>query len=333
MKLQGRFVFGLTAASLASVILATPVSAREEVKINVGDEYATYGYSLDATQKETTKGLLNAEEVLPENEITITPERYAGIFGVNESNIGNIYSSAHVTYGEEGSDITVNIVTPNNITEVSEDDYRNAVITSGMGNQGVTLDIGSQTKVTGEGALAGIFAIQQETGQEVDPEVANLATEELALNSEVESEVASEEGTGKNGETDALTNGLLADIKNEVAKLAQDNNGEISDSDARDIVVNITNNYGLNLSDETIQKLVDFAKTFSQTDISLDPEMQEQLSQLGSSLKEKGGDIWDGIQSTVADPEVQESAGNLWDSFVSFISNLFSSFGGNDHTA
>src|SRR5699024_11348868 len=101
---------------------------------------------------------------------------------------------------------------------------------------------------------------------------------------------------------------------------------DVEDSGARDIVSNIVNNYGLNLADETIQKLIDFATSFSKSEIALSPELQEQLEKLGGSLKEKGGDIWDGIKSTLNDPDVQESAGNLWQSIANFFSNLCSSF-------
>lgn len=315
-------------AGITALVGLAPVTAlAREANVNVGDEYASYGYSLDANQRENTKRLLTADDVLPENEITMTKEVYASIFGGDPANIGNIYSSAHITYEAEGHGVDVNIVTPENILEVSEESYVNASITAGFSD--ITLDVASVIKVTGEGALSGIYAIQQATGVEVDPEVAQLTNDELALNSELGSEVATDNPDATSDEADALTNGLLADIKNEVAKLAQKNNGEITDSDARDIVINIVNNYGLNLSDETIQKLIDFAKQFSQTEIALSPEMQEQLAQLGNTLKEKGGDIWDGVQSTLQDPEFQESAGNLWSSFVNFIKNLFSGvFGG-----
>ena len=320
-------------AGISALVGLAPVTAlAREANVNVGDEFASYGYSLDANQRENTKRLLGATEVLPENEITMTPETYVSIFGGEASNIGNIYSSAHITYEAEGHGVDVDIVTPENILQVSEESYINAAITSGM--RDVSIDIASTIQVTGEGGLAGIYAIQQATGVEVDPEVAQLTNDELALNSELGSEVATDNPDATSDEADALTNGLLADIKNEVAKLAQKNNGEIVDSDARDIVINIVNNYGLNLSDETIQKLIDFAKQFSQTEIALSPEMQEQLAQLGNTLKEKGGDIWDGVQSTLQDPEFQESAGNLWTSFVNFIKNLFSGiFGGDEATA
>ena len=319
-------------AGITAIVGLAPVTAlAREANVNVGDEYASYGYSLDDNQRENTKRLLGATEVLPENELTMTQETYASIFGGEASNIGNIYSSAHITYEEEGHGVDVNIVTPENILEVSEESYINASITAGFSD--ITLDVASVIKVTGEGALSGIYAIQQATGVEVDPEVAQLTNDELALNSELGSEVATDNPDATSDEADALTNGLLADIKNEVAKLAQKNNGEIADSDARDIVINIVNNYGLNLSDETIQKLIDFAKQFSQTEIALSPEMQEQLAQLGNTLKEKGGDIWDGVQSKLQDPEFQESAGNLWTSFVNFIKNLFSGiFGGSEAT-
>lgn len=335
--MKKRTLTTVLAVGATSLAMATPVLAVEDTsgseemsttsvveEVQSGDEYATYGYSLDATQKESTKALLKAEEVLPSNEIIVTPERYVGVFGGDASEVGNIYSSARITFGEENSGIDVEIVTPENIQKVSENDYINAAITSGMSD--VDIAIASTEVVTGEGGLAGIYVVQQQLGKEIDPEVVALTDEELALNGDLESEVAGENADATSEEADALTNGLLADIKNEVAKLVQESKGEVSEEQSRDIVINIVNNYGLNLSEETIQRLVDFALAFSKTDVALDPEVQEQLAQLGGKLQEVGGDIWQGVQSTVSDPEFQESAGNLWDAIVDFFTNLFSGF-------
>lgn len=315
---------------------ASPVMAIEEADVNVGDEFSTYGYSLDDNQKQNTKALLNAQNVLPENEYIITQERYANIFGGQASNVGNIYSSMHITFEDEKDGIDVNIVTPENILEVSEYAYRNAVITSGLGSVtgGATVDVASTIQVSGEGALSGIYAIYTELGLEVDPELANLTSEELALNSDLEGEVASENEGATSEETDALTNGLLADIKNEISKLAQGNNGgQLGETEVRDVVINIVNNYGLSLSDETIQRLIDFAQSFSQTDIALDPAVQEQLAQLGGKLQEAGGDIWEGIKTTVSDPEFQEATGNLFSQIWNAITTFFSSLFGGEATA
>lgn len=112
----------------------------------------------------------------------------------------------------------------------------------------------------GQGGLAGIYAIQQAMGVDVDQEVTPINKWWVGFKEDLEDEVASENPEATSEETDALTNGLLADIKNEVAKLAQQNNGEVADGEARDIVINIVNNYDLNLSDATIQRLTDFAK-------------------------------------------------------------------------
>lgn len=317
VALLGTLGLGLTSVGAESA------HAIEE-SVNVGEEFASYGYSLDNNQRENTKKLLEAVNVEEGNEITMTTELYADIFDRNDpSSIGNIYSSAYVKYEEEGYGVDVNIVTPDTILEVSEESYINAAITSGM--KDATINVASVTNVSGTGALSGIYAIQKELGIEVDPEVAKLSNQELALNSELEDEIALEKEGATEEETNALTNGLLADIKKEIADLAQDKGGEVGEGEARDIVINIVNNYGLNLSDEAIQKLIDFAKQFSQTEIALSPEMQEQLSKLGNTLKEQGGKAWDGIKSTLSDEDVQESAKGVWNAIVTFFKNLFSS--------
>lgn len=302
--------------------LSTTVNAME-VETSEGDEFAVYGYALSQEQLKSTKGLLNAEEVLEENEITMDQQLYADIFGGDASRVGNIYSSAHVTYEKEGHGVKVNIVTPENITKVSENSYINAAITSGM--KDVTLGVASTVEVTGEGALAGVYAVQKELGKEISEEDAQLANEELTLNSELEEEIASDKEDATEEETDALTNGLLADIKNEIAELAQSKGEgeEVSNTEVGDIVVNVINNYDLNLSDASIQKLTDFGQKFSTTDSALDPELRAQLDKLGSTLKEQGGKFLDGVKSKLNDPEVQDSAKGLWESIKSFFSNLF----------
>lgn len=73
------------------------------------------------------------------------------------------YSSALIARTKSGTGVTVDIVTPENITARTEAMYRSAAITSGVYD--AYIRIGSVRTMDGSGALAAIYKIYDE----VDP--------------------------------------------------------------------------------------------------------------------------------------------------------------------
>ena len=64
-------------------------------------------------------------------------------------------SSVSVKKLPKGSGIKVEILTPENITSITQSQYTNAAITSGITD--AEIKVASPTKVTGESALVGVY--------------------------------------------------------------------------------------------------------------------------------------------------------------------------------
>src|SRR5699024_12373127 len=73
---------------------------------------------------------------------------------INGNPNSNMYSSVKITQKEKGNDIVINIVTPDNITQVTSDMYMNALLKAGV--KEAVDDVASLVPVSGNTALTGI---------------------------------------------------------------------------------------------------------------------------------------------------------------------------------
>ena len=90
-----------------------------------------------------------------------------------------MFSSAKITRKDAGEGLVINIVTPDNITEVSSDMYANAMLTAGI--EDAVVDIAAPKPVTGHSALVGIYKAYEVAGGELDPERTDVANDELSV--------------------------------------------------------------------------------------------------------------------------------------------------------
>src|SRR5699024_8280867 len=170
-----------------------------------GMPVVVYGEQLTEHQKDAVRDALNISDPDMVNEFTVTGQDAAKY--IDGDPHSNMYSSAKITREEEGKGLTINIVTPENITEVTNEMYANALLTAGAEN--TTVDVASPVKVTGHYALTGIYKAYDEDGSELDKERMELANDELG----VETDLAKKEGMNEEKVTE-----LLAEIKKEIAE-------------------------------------------------------------------------------------------------------------------
>jgi uncharacterized protein YpuA (DUF1002 family) len=101
-------------------------------------------------------------------------------------------------------------------------------------------------EVSGTGALTGILkAFEKVTGEKLDEEKKELATEELVTTSELAKELDSKE----------TATGLITAVKDEVIKT-----GAKSDKDITKIIKAIAKAYGITLTDKQIKMILDIMK-------------------------------------------------------------------------
>src|SRR5699024_3095147 len=127
----------LTSGVLAlGLAVAAPNKLADKVAI---DPMFTYGETLDDSQYTETKELLGVNEL---NDLLQDTYPY-----------NQVYSSAYITPADNDGGVTVEIETPDTITDITEAQYENAAITAGAVD--VDIKVASAVKVDGSGALAG----------------------------------------------------------------------------------------------------------------------------------------------------------------------------------
>lgn len=245
------------------------------------------GGSLDQTQAQQTLQLLGANAV-DTNSILYVDGTIINQYLQDGSGPGTVvYSSALIQPMSEGYGVQVQIVTPQNITGVSATTYQNAAITAGARN--AQIRIATVSPVTGEGALAGVYALLEQQGVALNPQDVKVAQNEIKLVNNITNNT-------QVTITDTQVNQLIAEIKQEIINVNINN----EETNINNIVNNITNNYGI--SDEELQQeLENFAQEFASTEAA---QSEDTIDQLEQSIQENWVDVLAGLEGAVSAEEL-----------------------------
>ena len=334
MKLRKIALFVASTVALFSGI--PRVSADSNVQKVIDETYVkpdyVLGYSLDQSQIEQTLSLLNYDSSKDKEEWkTMTPEVYSSIMNVANDDSLELYSSVKIQKLGKNKPLEVNIVTPQNITKVTADMYRNAAVTLGLEHAQIT--VASPIQVTGESALAGIYYSLEKNGAKVSQESKDLAQEELTTLAGINEENAGK----KNFDADKL-NVALTDIKTAVAN-AKQNNQDLSKDDIRKIVEETLKNYKLDttVTGDQINLIVNFAVNLSKSSVISSKSFTKTLTDLKNSIVDKAGDTFNNININFDTDSILKDSGNfftnvwnaiagffgaIWDMIVKFFSSL-----------
>lgn len=221
---------------------------------------AAVGASLSEDQIQETLNLLGASHVSPDKVKKIDGTIIHHYLQDDSDANSIVYSSAFIEAKPEGHGVQVQILTPQNILNVSQLTYQNAAITAGAKN--ALIKVASVSPVTGEGALAGVYALMADAGIEVKAKDAKVAQNEISLINQLGE---------KSGLNNTQMNQLIAELK-----IALINNKDI---DLEATVDQILEAHGLVGNQEAKEKLLAFAKEFLETDAAKDQETVKQLEQ------------------------------------------------------
>ena len=137
MKLKKLLVTGM--AILASVTAFTSVAqaaTSSQVQKVIDESYVqpdyVMGYSLSEEQRNETLNLLGYDSSKDTNVKTLTTSAYANIMNVADDSSLQLYSSVKIAKLGAKETLSVEIVTPQNITKITPDMYRNAATTLGI---------------------------------------------------------------------------------------------------------------------------------------------------------------------------------------------------------
>lgn len=327
----------MLAATTFAVFSAVPhISADTNVQKVIDETYVkpdyVLGYSLDQSQIEQTLNLLNYDSEKDKKEWkTMTPDVYSSIMNVANDDSLELYSSVKLQKLGKNKALEVNIVTPQNITKVTADMYRNAAATLGLEHAQIT--VASPVQVTGESALAGIYYSLEKNGAKVPQESKNLAQEELTTLAGINEENAGK----KNFDADKL-NVALTDIKTAVAN-AKNNKKDLSKDDIQKIVEETLKNYKLDgaMSSKQINLIINFAVNLSKSSVVSNKNFTKTLTDLKDSIVDKAGDTFNNINLNFDTNAILKDSGNfftnawnaiagffgaIWNAIVKFFSGL-----------
>lgn len=198
--------------------------------------------SLGADLTEPQKNMILEEFKADDSQIIeVTNEeehKYLGAF-ISADKIGNqALSNAKLTLREEGSGLNVKV--SDKIVYISEDMFRNALLTAGITDADVL--VSAPFEVTGTGALTGILkSYEVLTGKDLPEEVKEISNEELVLTYDL----------SKMNSDDQVTDFMNA-IKIDFAK-----NMPGSKEEAKILILNLAESNNVKLSDDQADQLAD----------------------------------------------------------------------------
>ncbi|GIO24399.1 DUF1002 domain-containing protein [Oceanobacillus sp. J11TS1] len=283
-----KVVFMLKYGALSLILffgILLPVSAASNTTI-------IYGEKLNDSQRAEVKKMLGISEDDAYEEHDVTGQDYADFINGNPNS--NMYSSAKITLESSGSGLDVNILTPENITEVTSEMYMNALLTAGAEN--VTVDVVSPVKVSGHSALTGIYKAYDVEGVELDKDRMELASDEL----EVATDLADNDNV-----SDEDVSTLLTEIKKMIAE-----QNPVTREEVEQIVNEQLNKLEIQLNDADRQMLIDLVNRMKDLEIDFGA-MKEQLEGITNNLVEKAEDL--GLDK------------GFWEKVANFLSDIFRS--------
>ncbi|XXM71337.1 DUF1002 domain-containing protein [Lysinibacillus sphaericus] len=300
-KLMNTVLSALLVIGIAQPAMAAGNDNQEEsINEKFGVPIVVYGETLTSQQKKTVQDEFGIDENTDVEEFTVTGDDLVKyIEGENRN--ARMFSSAKITRQEKGEGLNVDIVTPDNITEVTESMYANALLTAGVENANV--EVASPVKVSGHSALTGIYKAYDVSGEQLDSVRMEVANEEL----NVATELAKDAGIDKEKVSE-----LLTEIKKEIAE--QD---PATKEEVEQIVEEKLKTMNIELSPEDRQLLIDLFDKIRSLDINFD-NVQQQLEDLTK-------DIQTTIKDIVNDESFGQKVSDFFTGLLDAIADLFRS--------
>ena len=318
--------FLTSAAVLWAATAMTSVHAATDVQKVIDETYVqpeyVLGSSLSEDQKNQTLSKLGYDASKDTKDIkTMTPDIYSKIMNVANDASLQLYSSAKIQKLGDKSPLEVKIETPENITKVTQDMYRNAAVTLGVEHAKIT--VAAPIPVTGESALAGIYYSLEANGAKVPQANKDLAQEELKALSDINAESKDKSGYDAN-----KLNAAMTDIKAGLAK-AKESKGNLTEEDVRKIVEDTLKNYKLDqvITGNQVNIIINFALNLSKSDILNNADFTKTLNDLKESIVSQAGDSFKNINLNFDANKALEDGGNFFSSLWQAIVNFFKSFG------
>lgn len=293
---------------LASILFISLFAGQQVQAIQVEEAWGAptfiYGGGLSQDEITQTKGELGIQnQTIEEFPVTGADiEKY-----LNLSQVSTSAMISSVLVERQGNGVHVDIVTPENITKVTEQQYANAAITAGV--EDVQIRVASVKPVTGESALTGVYKAFEVNGEDLEQDRMIVAQEELETTTDIE-ENLDENQSGR-------FNQIIINIKQTINNYYQENNATIDAEELRRIIREEIQNADLGqiITEEQVNQLVIFFQNYQQTSAIDSEQVRQQLNELGATISD-------------AYEEARDSGWfeRIWQSIRDFFTNIWTSF-------
>jgi len=271
------------------------------------------GGDLSENEQKDTEDKLDVKSSFKEYTVTT-----ADVQKYTRGTYDYIHSSASIVPKKFKKGVDVEIKTPENITRITKEQYINAAISSGIKN--ADIEIASVDKVSGEGALTGIYKGLEKEGVELNDDDIHNANDEMDNLADI-----SEENDDVKGYSDEAMNNAVADMKEQVAD-KKDKGDDVSDEDIQKIVDDTLKDKGLDdkINDNQKNKIVNIIINVSDSDaINKDPDAyKQQTSKYKDKLEKSAGKALDKAKD-MNTKENKDKAKGFFSKIGDFFKNLF----------
>lgn len=296
-----RFASILLVASLLmpSVALASNGSSSDDgINEKFGLPIVVYGADLTETEKQSVKDSLDVTNESEVKEITVTGEDLVNYIKDGDSS-ARMFSSAKITRQDAGKGLVIDIVTEDNITQVTAEMYENAMLTAGI--EDAIVEVAAPKKVTGHSALVGIYKAYEVSGETLDKERTDVANEELSVATIL---------ANKSGIDEAKVSELLTEIKKDIAE-----KNPATKEDVEKIVQEQLTKLQIELNPEDRQLLIDLMDRIRKLDIDFS-KWSQQLNDLSKTIEDK-------IVNIVDNEGFWQSVKNFFNKLIDSLRSMF----------
>ena len=276
----------------------------DNVEIKKDDKpYLALGADLSDDQKNTVLSLMGIDPANLANYnvtyVTNAQEHQYLDSYVDSSKIGSkSWSSVVIVKRKKGNGLNIST---DNITYCTVGMYKNALTTAGITDADII--VAGPKPISGTAALVGIFeAYEAMTGEAVQDNVVDAALNELVVTGELEASIQ--------GLTDQEVEEFIAYIKSLIAE-----KGLTDEKSINEAIDEACDKYGVTLSDDERQKIVDLLLKITSLGIDLSG-LVDYAASLYNSFKNGGSSS--GIMASIGN-----FFGNIFSAIGEFFKNLF----------
>ncbi|TDM18191.1 DUF1002 domain-containing protein [Macrococcoides canis] len=239
----------LILTALLSMTLIIPQRAQAVTQEAWSEAVTVYGAALEQNNelKDKTSELLQTDT---QDKTTYVYAEDLGKYLNLQSSNDVLKSSIRIKKLSSGSGLTLNInQSAGKITKITEDTYKNALLTAGVTDADVT--IAAAEDVTGESALAGVYKAFEAQGEPINQSKTQVAQNELNSISNI-----NDQNAGVDGYSQEQLNKAIAEAKAEIAQQG----ANLNTTEIKNIVIQKIESNGLTniINDNQINIIVNF---------------------------------------------------------------------------